>query len=131
MFLPENKEINKMAAKGEPENKEEVQPIDPSKDFDDEKIRMRTAKGTMTRAVKRLETALGEYSDLKGLQIDNKDFVAVAREVSESIEEAKTAYKKMELINSRLEEKIVTLNRLGKVPDVDKTLRELGEALEQ
>ena len=35
------------------------------------------------------------------------------------------------MINSRLEEKIVTLNRLGKVPDVDKTLGELGEALEQ
>ena len=123
-----------MATKGElekPENKEDVQPIHLSKDFDDEKIRMRTAKATMTRAVKRLETALGEYSDLKGLQIDNKDFVAVAKEVSESFEDAKTAYKKMELINSRLEEKIVTLNRLGKVPDVDKTLGELGEALEQ
>ena len=80
----------------------------------------------MTRAVKRLETAIEDYNDFKDLQIDNKDFVAVAREVSESIEEAKTAYKKMESINARLEEKIVTLNELGKLPDVDKTLAELG-----
>ena len=80
-----------MAANGESENKEEVLPIDPTKDFNAEKIRMRTAKGTMTRAVKRLETAIEDYNDFKDLQIDNKDFVAVAREVSESIEEAKTA----------------------------------------
>ena len=120
-----------MAANGQPDNKEEVLPIDTAKDFNAEKIRMRTAKATMTRAVKRLETAIEDYNDFKDLQIDNKDFVAVAREVSESFEDAKTAYKKMELINSRLEEKIVTLNRLGKVPDVDKTLGELGEALEQ
>ena len=120
-----------MAAKGEPENKEGVQPFDPSRDFDEEKIRMKTAKGMMTRTVRRLETALADYSDLKRLEIENKDFVGVAREVSESMEEAKTAYKKMELINSRLEEKIVTLNRMGKVQDMDKTLVELGEALEQ
>ena len=120
-----------MAAKGEPENKEGVQPIDPSRDFDEEKIRMKTAKGMMTRTVRRLETALADYSDLKGLEIENKDFVGVAREVSESMEEAKTAYKKMEQINSRLEEKLVTLNRIGKVADVDKALGELGEALEQ
>ena len=120
-----------MAAKGEPENKEGVQPIDPSRDFDEEKIRMKTAKGMMTRTVRRLETALADYSDLKGLEIENKDFVGVAREVSESMEEAKTAYKKMEQINSRLEEKLVILNRIGKVADVDKALGELGEALEQ
>ena len=83
-----------MATKGEPEKKEEVLPNDPTKDFNAEKIRMRTAKATMTRAVKRLETAIGDYNDFKDLQVDNKDFVAVAREVSESIEEAKTAYKK-------------------------------------
>ena len=103
-----------MAVNGQPENKEEVLPIDPAKDFNAEKIRMMTAKGTMTRAVKRLETAIEDYNDFKDLQIDNKDFVAVSREVSESIEEAKTAYKKMESINARLEEKVVTLNELGK-----------------
>ena len=70
-----------MAANGGPENKEGVQPIDPS----------------------------------KGLEIENKDFVGVAKEVSESMEEAKTAYKKMEEINARLEEKLVVLNRIGKV----------------
>ena len=111
-----------MAANGGPENKEGVQPIDPSRDFDEEKIRMKTAKAMMTRTVRRLETALADYSDLKGLEIENKDFVGLAKEVSESMEEAKTAYKKMEEINTRLEEKIVILNRIGKVADVDKAL---------
>ena len=78
-----------MAANGGPENKEGVQPIDPSRDYDEEKIRMKTAKSMMTRTVRRLETALADYSDLKGLKIENKDFVGLAKEVSESMEEAK------------------------------------------
>ena len=35
--------------------------------------------------------------------------------------EAKIAYKKMEEINTRLAEKLVMLNRIGKVADVDWT----------
>ena len=84
-----------MAAKGGPENKDEVQPIDASRDFEEEKIRMKTAKATMTRTVRRLETALADYTDLKSLEIENKDFVGIAKEVSESMNEAKIAYKKM------------------------------------
>merc|ERR1712081_148473 len=37
----------------------------------------------------------------------------------------------MESIYARLEEKVVELNKVGKVPEVDKTLAKLGEALEQ
>ena len=122
-----------MAAKGGPENKEEVQPIDASRDFEEEKIRMKTAKATMTRTVKRLETALADYTDLKSLEIENKDFVGIAKEVSESMNEAKIAYKKMEEINTRLAEKLVMLNRIGKVADVDvdKALGDLSEAMDQ
>ena len=114
-----------MATKGE------VLPEDVTKEFNAEKIRMKTAKATMTRAVKRLETAINDYSEFKDLEIDNKDYVAVSREVSESLEEAKAAYKKMESINDRLEELVVILNDLGKVPELDKILADLGDALEQ
>ena len=114
-----------MATKGE------APPDDATKEFSAEKIRMRTAKATMTRAVKRLETAINDYNEFKDLEVDNKDYVAVSREVSESVEEAKAAYKKMESINARLEEQVVTLNDLGKVPEVDKILADLGDALEQ
>ena len=120
-----------MATKGGPEKKDEVPPDEATKEFNAEKIRMRTAKAAMTRAVRRLETAIDDYNEFKDLELDNKDFVAVSREVSESLEESKAAYKKMESINSRLEEKVVELNELEKVPDVNKTLAELGEALEQ
>ena len=109
-----------MATKGGPEKKEEVPPDDATKEFNAEKIRMRTAKATMTRAVRRLERAIDDYIEFKDLQVDNKDFVAVSREVSESLEESKTAYKKMESINARLEEKVVDLNELGKVPVLTK-----------
>ena len=114
-----------MATKGE------VLPEDATKEFSAEKIRMKTAKATMTRAVKRLETAINDYSEFKDLKVDNKDYVAVSREVSESLEEAKAAYKKMESINDRLEELVVILNDLGKVPELDKMLADLGDALEQ
>ena len=52
-----------MAANGGPENKEGVQPIDPSRDYDEEKIRMKTAKSMMTKKIRRLENALSDYGD--------------------------------------------------------------------
>lgn len=64
-----------MATKGE------TPPDDATKEFNAEKIRMRTAKATMTRAVKRLETAIADYNEFKNLEVDNKDYVAVSREV--------------------------------------------------
>ena len=70
-----------MAKKGE------VLPDDATKEFSAEKIRMRTAKATMTRAVKRLETAINDYNEFKDLEVDNKDYVAVSREVSESVKD--------------------------------------------
>ena len=105
-----------MATKGE------TPPDDATKEFNAEKIRMRTAKATMTRAVKRLETAITDYNEFKNLEVDNKDYVAVSREVDESVEETKAAFKKMKEINARLEEQVVTLNELGEVPNVDKIL---------
>ena len=56
--------------------------------------------------------------------------MGAAKEVDECKEEAKLAYKKIEEINARLEEKLVVLNRIGKVPEVDKAMAELSEALE-
>ena len=120
-----------MADKGGPETKEGVQPIDPARDYEEEKIRMKSAKSLMTKKIKRLETALTDYEELKELEIENKDLVGAAREVDECKEEAKIAYKKIEEINARLEEKLVVLNRIGKVTEVDKALGELSEALEQ
>ena len=117
-----------MATKVGPEKKDEVTPDEAEKEFNAEKLRLRTAKSAMTRAVRRLETAIDDYNEFKNLELDKKDFVAVSREVSESLEDSKAAYKKMESINARLEEKVVELNELEKVPDVNKTLAELGEA---
>ena len=50
--LPESEQISKMADKGGTENKEEVLPIDSARDYEEEKIRMRTAKTLMTKKVK-------------------------------------------------------------------------------
>ena len=66
-----------MATKAGPEKKDEVPPDEATKEFNAEKIRMRTAKATMTRAVRRLvETAINDYNEFKDLEVDNKDFVA-------------------------------------------------------
>ena len=53
-----------MAEKGEPETKEGVHP-DPVRDYDEEKIRMKSAKTLMTKKIKRLETALTDYEELQ------------------------------------------------------------------
>ena len=111
-----------MADKEGTEGKEEVLPIDPAIDYEEEKLRMRTAKTLMTKEVKKLETALTDYQELKELEIENKDLVGAAKEVDECKEEVKSAYKKIEEINARLEEKLVVLNRIGKVPEGDKAL---------
>ena len=89
--LPESEQINKMADKGGTENKEEVLPIDPARDYEEEKLRMRTAKTLMTKKVKRLETAPTDYQELKDLVIENKDLVGAAKEVDECKEEVKSA----------------------------------------
>ena len=83
-----------MATKVGPEKKDEVTPDEATKEFNAEKLRLRTAKAAMTRAVRRLETAIDDYDEFKNLEVENKDFVAVSREVSESLEESKAAYKK-------------------------------------
>ena len=118
-----------MAEKGGPETKEGVHP-DPVRDYDEEKIRMKSAKTLMTKKIKRLETALTDYEELKEMEMENKDLVGAAREIDECKEEAKIAYKKIEEINAKLEAKLIVLNRIGKVPDVDKAMVELSDALE-
>ena len=118
-----------MAEKGEPETKEGVHP-DPVRDYDEEKIRMKSAKTLMTKKIKRLETALTDYEELKKMERENKDLVGAAREIDECKEEAKIAYKKIEDINAKLEAKLIVLDRIGKVPDVDKAMTELNDALE-
>ena len=64
------------------------------------------------------------------MEVENKDLVGAAREIDECKEEAKVAYKKIEDINAKLEAKLIVLDRIGKVPDVDKAMTELNDALE-
>ena len=64
-----------MADKGGTENKEGVQPIVLVRDYEEEKIRMKSAKSLMTKKIKRLETVLTDYEELKGLEIENKTYV--------------------------------------------------------
>ena len=71
-----------------------------------------------------------DYQELKDQEIENKDLVGVAKEVDECKEDVKSAYKKIEEINARLDEKLVVLNRIGKVPKVDEALAKLSDALE-
>ena len=110
-----------MAGEEESEKKGEVLP-DPGRDYDEEKIRMKSAKAQMTKKIKRLEIALSDYEDLKKMDMESKDLVGAAREVVECKEEAKVAYKKIEDTNAKLEAKLIVLDRAGKVPDVDKAM---------
>ena len=48
-----------MVGEGDPEVKEGVLP-DPGRDYEEEKIRMKSAKALMTKKIKRLENALSK-----------------------------------------------------------------------
>ena len=83
-----------MAGEGDPEVKEGVLP-DPGRDYEEEKIRMKSAKALMTKEIKRLENALSDYEELKKMDVENKDLVGAAREIVECKEEAEVAYKRI------------------------------------
>ena len=101
---------------------------DPVRDYEEKKIRMKTAKALMTKKIKRLENAISDYEELKAMNVQNKDLVGAAKEIIECREAAKEAYKKIEDTNTKLEAKLIILDRKGEVPDVDKSMTELSEA---
>ena len=109
-----------MAGEGDLEVKGEHP--DPARDYEEEKIRMKSAKTLMTKKIKRLENALSDYEELKKMNVPSKNL--------ECREAAKDAYKRIEDTNSKLEAKLIVLDRVGKVPDVNKAMTELTEAVE-
>ena len=104
---------------------------DPAREFDEEKLKMRTAKTLMTKKIKRLENAIADFEELKQMDISNKDLVGAAKEVIESRDDAKEAYKRIETPNEILLEKLIVLDRGGKVPDVEVSMDELNNAVEK
>ena len=107
-----------MAGEGDLEVKGEHP--DPARDYEEEKIRMKSAKTLMTKKIRRLENALSDYEELKKMDVENKDLEGAAKEIIECKEAAKVAYKRIEDTNSKLEAKLIVLDRVGKVPDFDK-----------
>ena len=103
---------------------------DPAREFDEEKLKMRTAKTLMTKKIKRLENAIADFEELKQMDISNKDLVGAAKEVIESRDDAKEAYKRIETPNEILLEKLIVLDRGGKVPDVEVSMDELNNTVE-
>ena len=103
---------------------------DPAREFDEEKLKMRTAKTLMTKKIKRLENAIADFEELKQMDISNKDLVGAAKEVIESRDDAKEAYKRIETPNEILLEKNIVLDRGGKVPDVEVSMDELNNTVE-
>ena len=91
---------------------------------------MRTAKTLMTKKIKRLENAIADYEELKQMDISNKDLVGAAKEVIESRDAAKEAYTRIEKTNEILVEKLIVLDRVGKVPNVEASMDELNNAVE-
>ena len=102
----------------------------PEREFNEEKLKMRTAKTLMTKKIKRLENAIADFEELKQMDISNKDLVGAAKEVIESRDAAKEAYTRIEKTNEILVEKLIVLDRVGKVPNVEVSMDELNNAVE-
>ena len=116
-----------MAGGGDQEEVKGEHP-DPARDYEEEKLRMKTAKTLMTKKIKRLENAITDYEELKMMDVPNKDLVGAAREIIECRDAAKEAYKRIEDTNLKLETKLILLDRVGKVPNIDESMTELTEA---
>ena len=104
---------------------------DPERDFQEEKLKMSYGKASMTKKIKRLENALTDFKELDLMDLPNKDMQEAAREVDECRSAVKEAYTKMETINEQLTKKLILLDRTGNVPDAEKSLAELTNALEE
>ena len=65
------------------------------------------------------------------MDLPNKDMQGAAREIDECRSAVKEAYTKMETINEQLTKKLILLDRTGNVPDAEKSLAELTNALEE
>ena len=118
-----------MAGEGVQEEVKGEQP-DPARDYDEEKLRMKTAKTLMTKKMKCLENAIADYEELKQMDIPNKDLVGAAKEVIECRDAAKEAYKRIEATNEILTQKLIVLDSVGKVPNVEESMNELTNAVE-
>ena len=70
-----------MAGEGDPEVKGEHP--DSARDYEEENIRMKTAKTLMTKKIKRLENAISDYEELKTMNVPNKVLVGATREIIE------------------------------------------------
>ena len=84
----------------------------------------------MTKKIKRLENAIADFEELKQMDLSNKDLVGAAKEVIESRDAAKEAYTRIEKTNEILVEKLIVLDRVGKVPKVEAAMDELNNAVD-
>ena len=103
---------------------------DPERDYNEGKLKMKTDKTMMTKKLKRLETAIADFVELQQMDIPKEDLVGAAKEVVECRDAAKAAYNKIEATNEVLKKRLVELNRVGKVPNVEEAMNELTNALE-
>ena len=104
--------------------------MDHAREFQDEKMRMAAAKGTMTRKIQRLETALTDLKDLDKLDSTSIECLhGIAYEVNEIRSDVKETYMKMESINEILEKKLLLLDRVRGVPDVQTSLDDQSNVL--
>ena len=118
-----------MAEEGEQEEVKGEQP-DPVRYYNEEKLRMKTVKTLMTKKIKRSENAIADFEELKQMDIPNKDLVGAAKEVIECRDAAKEAYKRIEATNEILTQKLIVLDSVGKVPNVEESMNELTNAVE-
>ena len=65
------------------------------------------------------------------MDLPSKDMRGAAKKVVESRNTVKEAYHRIESTNEQLTKKLIVLDRPGKVPDVEKSMSELTNALEE
>ena len=94
--------------------------------YNEEKNRRISLRASMTKNIKRLEGSIQEFSELKVLDLPDGDFNGNGRKYCYR----QATYSKMETLNESLVNKLILVDRVSKVEDLEKAVDDLNGALE-
>ena len=95
-----------------PENK--TVELEAERFYNEEKIRMRSTKASMTKTIKRLEGSFQEFSYLKGVDLADGGLLKIAMERKDNVVAVKVTYSKMKNLSVFLVNKLILVTRVSR-----------------
>ena len=88
--------------------------------YNEEKCLIRTTKAITSKNITRHEVSLEEFNALEEFDLPDGGLLKIAKEIEENVATVKTTYMKMETLNEPLVKKLILMDKVTKVPDMEK-----------